>query len=232
MAVRRGRPRPGRRVPRARPAGHRRQRQPLQPDRRRRDQPDPGHRRPGRARGRPHARARRLADGGETVLLLGETRPEFGGSAWASVVHGHLGGRPPVVQLAAERALGELLAVLGGRLVSSAHDLADGGLAQTVAESALRYGVGATLESTPMRSPRCSASPPPARRHHRRPGSGARGGRGRGRPGHRARRRRRAGRPRSARPGARGAAGRPGRRPCPRCSGRRRPRTDGAVPSS
>ena len=32
---------------------------------------------------------------GETVLLLGETRPEFGGSAWASVVHGHLGGRPP-----------------------------------------------------------------------------------------------------------------------------------------
>ena len=29
---------------------------------------------------------------GETVLLLGETRPEFGGSAWAAVVHGHLGG--------------------------------------------------------------------------------------------------------------------------------------------
>ena len=36
VAVRRGRPRSGRRLPRARPAGHRRQRQPLQPDRRRR----------------------------------------------------------------------------------------------------------------------------------------------------------------------------------------------------
>jgi phosphoribosylformylglycinamidine synthase len=83
---------------------------------------------------------------GETVLLLGETRPEFGGSAWASVVHGHLGGRPPRVDLAAERALGELLAALGrDGLVTSAHDLADGGLAQTVAESALRYGVGARL---------------------------------------------------------------------------------------
>ncbi|SDE38922.1 phosphoribosylformylglycinamidine synthase [Blastococcus fimeti] len=83
---------------------------------------------------------------GETVLLLGETRPEFGGSAWASVVHGHLGGRPPVVDLAAERSLAELLAALGrDGLVGSAHDLADGGLAQALTESALRYGTGARL---------------------------------------------------------------------------------------
>jgi phosphoribosylformylglycinamidine synthase subunit PurL len=83
---------------------------------------------------------------GETVLLLGESREEFGGSAWASVVHGHLGGRPPAVDLAAERALGELLGALGRvGLITSAHDLADGGLAQTLAESALRYGVGARL---------------------------------------------------------------------------------------
>jgi phosphoribosylformylglycinamidine synthase len=83
---------------------------------------------------------------GETVLLLGVTRPEFGGSAWASVLHGHLGGRPPAVQLAAEQKLAQLLAALSTeRLVSSAHDLADGGLAQTLAESALRYGVGARL---------------------------------------------------------------------------------------
>jgi phosphoribosylformylglycinamidine synthase subunit PurL len=31
-------------------------------------------------------------------------------------------------------------------LVTSAHDVADGGLAQTLAESALRHGVGARLE--------------------------------------------------------------------------------------
>jgi phosphoribosylformylglycinamidine synthase len=83
---------------------------------------------------------------GQTVLLLGETRPELGGSAWAAVVHGHLGGRPPALDLAAERALGELLTTLSERgLVGSAHDLADGGLAQALTESALRYGVGATL---------------------------------------------------------------------------------------
>ncbi|MFQ1002016.1 phosphoribosylformylglycinamidine synthase subunit PurL [Modestobacter sp. SSW1-42] len=83
---------------------------------------------------------------GETVLLLGETRPEFGGSAWAAVVHGHLGGLPPRLDLAAERALAQLLAGFSADgLVTSAHDLADGGLAQALTESALRYGTGATL---------------------------------------------------------------------------------------
>ncbi|MGY1801812.1 phosphoribosylformylglycinamidine synthase subunit PurL [Blastococcus sp. SYSU D00922] len=83
---------------------------------------------------------------GETVLLLGETRPEFGGSAWASVVHGHLGGRPPALDLVAERKLADLLGALGkGGLISSAHDLSDGGLAQGLTESALRHGVGARL---------------------------------------------------------------------------------------
>jgi phosphoribosylformylglycinamidine (FGAM) synthase-like enzyme len=61
-------------------------------------------------------------------------------------VHGHLGGNPPAVDLPAERALGDLLAALAREgLVTSAHDLADGGLAQTLAESALRHGVGARL---------------------------------------------------------------------------------------
>jgi phosphoribosylformylglycinamidine synthase len=90
---------------------------------------------------------------GETVLLLGRTRPEFGGSAWASVVHGHLGGRPPAVDLQAERALAEVLGALGREgLVTSAHDLADGGLAQALAESALRRGTGArlTLDGDPF----------------------------------------------------------------------------------
>ncbi|WP_138757047.1 phosphoribosylformylglycinamidine synthase subunit PurL [Modestobacter altitudinis] len=83
---------------------------------------------------------------GETVLLLGETRPEFGGSAWAGVVHGHLGGLPPALDLAAEQALAELMVGLAADgLVSSAHDLADGGLAQALTECALRYGIGAQL---------------------------------------------------------------------------------------
>ena len=44
------------------------------------------------------------ADGAQ-VVLLGTTRDEFGGSAWAEVAHQHLGGRPPAVDLDAERKL-------------------------------------------------------------------------------------------------------------------------------
>ncbi len=85
---------------------------------------------------------------GERVLLLGDSREELSGSEWAHVVHGHLGGRPPRVDLAAERALGALLVAAGpGRgLLSSAHDLSDGGLAQALVESALRHDVGCSVE--------------------------------------------------------------------------------------
>ena len=48
------------------------------------------------------------------LLLLGETRDEFGGSEWAQVVHGHLGGLPPTVDLEAEQLLAEVL-VAGAR---------------------------------------------------------------------------------------------------------------------
>jgi phosphoribosylformylglycinamidine synthase len=78
------------------------------------------------------------------VLLLGETREELSGSEWAHVVHDHLGGLPPVVDLGAERRLAELLAGSGDLLVS-AHDLSDGGLAQGLAECVLRHGVGAAV---------------------------------------------------------------------------------------
>ncbi len=83
----------------------------------------------------------------ETVLLLGETREELSGSEWAHVVHGHLGGLPPKVDLAAEKSLAELLAAALG-LVTSAHDLSDGGLAQALAESAFHRRIGVKVSLT------------------------------------------------------------------------------------
>ena len=83
-------------------------------------------------------------DAGEIVLLLGESREELSGSEWAHVVHGHLGGLPPRVDLAGEKRLAELLHAAVG-LVTSAHDLSDGGLAQALAESTLRHMCGVTV---------------------------------------------------------------------------------------
>ncbi|MET1076153.1 MAG: AIR synthase related protein, partial [Umezawaea sp.] len=86
------------------------------------------------------------AEAGETLLLLGDTRDEFGGSEWAHHVHGHLGGVPPKVDLARERLLGEVL-LAGSRdgMVSAAHDLSDGGLAQALVEACLIGETGARV---------------------------------------------------------------------------------------
>jgi phosphoribosylformylglycinamidine synthase subunit PurL len=83
---------------------------------------------------------------GDLLLLLGETTTELSGSEWAWVTHGHLGGRPPKVDLEHERRLAQLMARASQTgLVSAAHDLSDGGLAQALVESCLRYNVGAQV---------------------------------------------------------------------------------------
>ncbi|MDY7529835.1 MULTISPECIES: phosphoribosylformylglycinamidine synthase subunit PurL [unclassified Cryobacterium] len=85
-------------------------------------------------------------DDGHNIYLLGITREELDGSAWADVVHGHLGGMPPVVDLPGEARLAGLLnAASIEALIDSAHDLSSGGLAQTLAEAVLRFGVGARV---------------------------------------------------------------------------------------
>jgi phosphoribosylformylglycinamidine synthase len=92
-----------------------------------------------------------FTDEGDILLLLGDTRDEFGGSEWAHQIHGHLGGLPPKVDLERERLLAEVL-IAGSRdgMLSAAHDLSDGGLIQAVVESALRgdKGVRLVLPST------------------------------------------------------------------------------------
>jgi len=84
---------------------------------------------------------------GQAVYLLGTTRAELDGSAWAEVAHGHLGGVPPRVDLDAERRLAQVLvAAARDELVDAAHDLSEGGLALALVESSLRYGVGVQVD--------------------------------------------------------------------------------------
>jgi phosphoribosylformylglycinamidine synthase len=94
--------------------------------------------------------ARRIPSGwqddGNNLYLLGVTKDELDGSVWSDVIHSHLGGRPPKVDLAHEKKLAELLqgASLQG-LLASAMDLSEGGLAQALTESVLRFNMGARV---------------------------------------------------------------------------------------
>jgi phosphoribosylformylglycinamidine synthase len=87
------------------------------------------------------------AHDGELVYVLGTTRDELAGSEWAHAIHSHLGGHPPVLDLQSEMILAEIL-VAGSsqQLISAAHDVSEGGIAQTIAEMAMRSGFGVRVE--------------------------------------------------------------------------------------
>ena len=84
---------------------------------------------------------------GDVIFLLGETKAELGGSEFQYVIHGVTEGRPPQIDLAAEKRLQEaVLRAIQSGFVASAHDLSEGGLAVALAESCISGGIGAAVE--------------------------------------------------------------------------------------
>jgi len=85
---------------------------------------------------------------GYDVMLFGDNPGELGGSEYLKVVHGLLRGQPPALDLMRERALQTLLVSLAAdRLIASAHDCAEGGVAVTIAESCFEpHGTGCEID--------------------------------------------------------------------------------------
>jgi len=74
----------------------------------------------------------------DAVVVLGDTRPELGGSAYWEVVHDFVGGQPPLVDLDVARRLVNLLVAGAERgWFRSAHDCSQGGLGVALAEIAM-----------------------------------------------------------------------------------------------
>jgi phosphoribosylformylglycinamidine synthase II len=84
---------------------------------------------------------------GDIILVVGTRRGDLGQSLWLREVHGREEGPPPRVDLAKERAAGDLVraAILAGQL-SAVHDVADGGIGVALAEMALAGGIGAIVD--------------------------------------------------------------------------------------
>ena len=80
---------------------------------------------------------------GDFVLMIGASGNDLGGSEYLKVVFGQVAGRPPAIDLAAEKAVREfVLAAAQAGLLHSAHDCAEGGMLAAVAECCLLGGLG------------------------------------------------------------------------------------------
>jgi phosphoribosylformylglycinamidine synthase len=88
-------------------------------------------------------------DEGDIIIMLGENREELGGSEYLAKVHNIVKGVPPFLDF--DRAKTVVAACITGikrRLVKSAHDISNGGLAVALAESCFKGEdvLGATVE--------------------------------------------------------------------------------------
>jgi phosphoribosylformylglycinamidine synthase len=91
---------------------------------------------------------------GEAILLLGETLGWLGQSLYLRDICGREEGAPPPVDLAAERAAGDLVrALIGEGILNAVHDLSDGGLMVAIAEMAIASGIGAVLDAGAVNMP-------------------------------------------------------------------------------
>jgi len=83
---------------------------------------------------------------GDTLILLGETKGHLGQSIYLREMAGREDGSAPPVDLAGERAAGELVReLIDARAVTACHDVSDGGLLVAIAEMALAANIGADI---------------------------------------------------------------------------------------
>ncbi|MDD4172437.1 MAG: phosphoribosylformylglycinamidine synthase subunit PurL, partial [Syntrophomonas sp.] len=86
-------------------------------------------------------------DSGDLIILLGRFRDELGGSEYLSVCHGLETGAVPRVNLEEELSLLNLIQnLIHKKVLQSCHDISEGGMAVTVAESAIKGNVGCTIK--------------------------------------------------------------------------------------
>ena len=83
---------------------------------------------------------------GDIIFLLGETKPEFGGSALQMLQDGKVSGQAPMLDLDTEsRQQQVLLTAIREGLVTAAHDVSEGGLAAALPELVFSTGFGADV---------------------------------------------------------------------------------------
>ncbi len=92
-------------------------------------------------------------EAGEHIILIGETREEFGGTVYLKEIHSQERGYPPVLDFGKEKRVQDVvLKAAEAGILTAAHDCSEGGLALALADCCLlsEAGVGAIIKLQPQ----------------------------------------------------------------------------------
>ncbi|RAK15077.1 phosphoribosylformylglycinamidine synthase [Anoxybacillus vitaminiphilus] len=94
-----------------------------------------------------HITTQEFKQAGDLIYVIGEAKPEFGGSELQKLLNGNIFGKAPSLDLEIEvTRQKELLAAIRAGVVASAHDIAEGGFAVALAECVMNAnGLGAKV---------------------------------------------------------------------------------------
>ncbi|WP_217587875.1 phosphoribosylformylglycinamidine synthase subunit PurL [Lentibacillus saliphilus] len=103
---------------------------------------------------RKHITPSHFQAAGDLIYVIGQAEAEFGGSELQKLLDGAYSGQAPAIDLTVEKKRQEaLLAAIKKGLVTSAHDVSEGGLAVALAESVFHnssLGLDVELEGEPV----------------------------------------------------------------------------------
>ena len=91
---------------------------------------------------------------GESIVLIGYGKGHLGQSVWLDICHGRKDGDAPIVDLAVEKRLGDLVrGMVDSGEALAVHDVSDGGPLVAATEMALASNIGAQLTMPETASP-------------------------------------------------------------------------------
>ena len=83
---------------------------------------------------------------GDSLVIIGDTKDEMGGSEYFEYIHNFIGGKCPSVNFVeSKKNMKTVLKVIQNKLVKSAHDCSKGGLAVAVSELCMTNKIGCNI---------------------------------------------------------------------------------------
>jgi phosphoribosylformylglycinamidine synthase subunit PurL len=89
---------------------------------------------------------------GDSLIMIGDTKDELGGSEYSEYIHKFIGGKCPSVNFSeSKKNMGSVLDVIENELIKSAHDCSKGGLTIAISELCMtnQIGCNVSLEKIP-----------------------------------------------------------------------------------